>query len=123
MCENTVSAQALRRGAVELEDAPQLVAREPARFHVDDDREGINELLLLVVLCRLRSAMTTTNVKATRLRPFAIEIAQTKNERDCFDEQAIAIIKEGGTCMFNGPSINLSATTDSRTPSSSCSCR
>ena len=81
MCENTVSAQALRRGAVELEDAPQLVAREPARFHVDDDREGINELLLLVVLRHLRSAMTTINVKAIRLRPFAIEIAQAINER------------------------------------------
>ena len=45
--------------------APQLVAREPARFHVEDDREGINELLLLVVLRRLRSAMTT-NVKGDR---------------------------------------------------------
>ena len=47
------------------QDAPQLVAREPARFHVEDDREGINELLLLVVLRRLRSAMTT-NVKGDR---------------------------------------------------------
>ena len=63
------------------QDAPQLVAREPACFHVEDDREGINELLLLVVLRRLRSAMTTTNVKAIRLRPFAIEIAQAINER------------------------------------------
>ena len=32
--------------------APQPVAREPARFHVEDDLEGINDLLLLVVLRR-----------------------------------------------------------------------
>ena len=70
--ENTVSAHVHLGLAVHLllrdllaqahPHAPQLVAREPARFHVEDDREGINELLLLVVLRRLRSAMTT-NVK------------------------------------------------------------